>query len=223
LFVVNILGFFCPNFLSVVNPCFSSLTPNEQAPTAPPAAGELIVRAVTQTDLISLAELLAESFHSQMGIWRWAYPLLRLGIYEDLRSRLRSLSPNYIFLVAVALIYTPAGCQEYLVGTVEMGLRSIAFTQRRSSQCLYISNLAVRRSYRRCGVAQKLLLTCDQTAMEWGYQDIYLHVLENNHQARQLYLKTGYQLYEMDNSWSSYLLRQPKRMLLHKHFAVTTG
>jgi ribosomal protein S18 acetylase RimI-like enzyme len=141
---------------------------------------------------------------------RWAYPMLRLGIYEDLRNRLRSSSPHYVCLVAVA------GVSEELAGTVEIALRSPYSWQSRSSQYPYISNLAVKTSSRRRGVARQLLLACERTALEWGYSDLYLHVLENNHHARQLYLKTGYQVRLVEPSYSAWLFRHPKRLFLHK-------
>nr|WP_242031452.1 GNAT family N-acetyltransferase [Coleofasciculus sp. FACHB-T130] len=162
-----------------------------------------------------------------------AYPLFRLGIYEDLRNRLRLIPPNYICLAAVAPGSTNQGRGEdsspspkaqerqgtnadSVVGTVEMGLRPCSW-QPWSSQYPYISNLAVHRSCRRRGVAQQLLLRCERTAVEWGFCDLYLHVLENNHQARQLYLKAGYHLHHSDPSWSDWLLRRPRRLFLHKH------
>jgi ribosomal protein S18 acetylase RimI-like enzyme len=64
-------------------------------------------------------------------------------------------------------------------------------------------------------------LACEQTALDWGFPDIYLHVLENNHQARQLYLKTGYQLRQIEPSYGAWLLGRPKRLLLQKHLSTT--
>ena len=40
------------------------------------------------------------SFHSGEGFVEWVYPVLRLGIYEDLKNRLRSKAEHYICLVA---------------------------------------------------------------------------------------------------------------------------
>ncbi|NEO98439.1 MAG: GNAT family N-acetyltransferase [Symploca sp. SIO2E9] len=147
----------------------------------------------------------------------WAYPMLRLGIYEDLRNRLRSNLPHYVCLVAIAQFSTVTGYREELAGTVEITLRSTSSWQIGKSQYPYVSNLAVRKSCRRHGVARQLLLSCEQTVREWGFQDIYLHVLEDNHQARQLYLKTGYKLRQVEFSYLSWWLRRPKRLFLQKH------
>lgn len=207
----------------VVNPCFSFLTPYEPAPAGRDAlaagASHFTVRIAQVRDLTTLAEILADSFHPRTGIMRWTHPLLRLGIYEDLRNRLRATSPHYVCLVAVAAASGASGSAEELAGTVEIALRSPPSWQPRASQYPYISNLAVSPSCRRRGVAQQLLLACERTALEWGFSDLYLHVLENNHQARQLYLKTGYQLHQVEPSYSAWLMGRPKRLFLHKHLA----
>ncbi len=210
-----------------VNPCFSFWTPYEPTPAGQDAlaggVSHITIRTAQVSDLTTLAEILADSFHPQTGIMRWAYPMLRLGIYEDLRNRLRSTSPHYVCLVAIAAVSTVAGSREELAGTVEIALRPPSW-QPRSSQYPYISNLAVKKSCRRQGVARQLLLACERTSLEWGFQDLYLHVLENNHQARQLYLKTGYQLRQVEPSYSAWLLGRPKRLFLHKHLtSVVSG
>ncbi|MBD2741397.1 GNAT family N-acetyltransferase [Coleofasciculus sp. FACHB-1120] len=209
----------------------------------PNGASHFIIRAAHQNDLTSLTEILADSFHPRSGIWALTYPLFRLGIYEDLRTRLRLIPPNYICLAAVATSsastdwgsgeeasFPPLNAQELqgqerqganadsVVGTIELGLRACSW-QPWSSQYPYISNLAVHPSCRRRGVAQQLLLRCERTALEWGFCDLYLHVLENNHQARQLYLKAGYRPHQSDPSWSDWLPGRPRRLFLHKHLA----
>ncbi|HEY9747424.1 MAG TPA: GNAT family N-acetyltransferase [Allocoleopsis sp.] len=183
------------------------------------------VRVAQLTDLTGLTDILADSFHSRAGFRDWLYPLLRLGIYEDLRNRLRSAAPDYVCLVAVRTASETerpaANPSDNLIGTVEMALRPFHLFQFHPSKHLYLSNLAVRAEYRRQGVAYHLLTACESIALSWGFQDIYLHVLENNYQARRLYLKTGYKLQQADPSWSAWLLRQPRRLLLHKHLAAT--
>lgn len=176
------------------------------------------IRAATAKDLTALAEILADSFHSRAGINGWIYPVLRLGIYEDIRNRLNKGSPHYICLVAVVAAKTRPNTCEYLAGTVEMALRSnYPWPFSNSSSYPYLSNLAVHQDCRRQGTAQQLLLKCERIALGWGFQDLYLHVLENNHQARSLYLKLGYRLHRIDGGWTSLLLGQPRRLLLHKH------
>ncbi|MEC4891625.1 MAG: GNAT family N-acetyltransferase [Oscillatoria sp. PMC 1051.18] len=205
-----------------MNSCFSYLKSNE-----PVAAGStlkadgLFIRAARQGDLHGLASVLAESFHSQSGSLGWTYPILKLGIYEDLRTRLRSCSPHYLCLVAIAT-GTDSAKSEQIVGTVEMALRSDSWFDPDSAH-LYISNLAVSESYRRQGIARRLLAGCDRTAMEWGFNDLYLHVLENNARARQLYHRCGYRLQQVESSLGTWLFQRPRRLFLHKYLKSTTS
>lgn len=204
-----------------------------------PGSSTLQIRAAKPEDLSDLADILANSFHSRGGIAGWFYPLFRLGIYEDLRHRLQSSSPRYVCLVG---IYkgSPGGDNQdqlsveqeirgntvanedgdSLVGTVEMTLRSPnPWRLYNSSGYPYLSNLAVHSEYRRRGVARQLLLACEQIASNWGYQDLYLHVLENNLKARGLYTQLGYRLHQVDSNWACLLLGKPRQMLLHKRLA----
>lgn len=184
------------------------------------------IRPAQPEDVAGVAEILADSFHSREGVFGWTYPLLRLGIYEDVSNRVRSASPQHICLVAVNVAASTNGNK--VAGTVEMAVRAIALEKRssphqvqyrRSCQYPYLSNLAVHSNYRRRGVAQQLLASCERNALSWGFHDLYLHVLENNHQARQLYFKMGYQLERVDNSWGTLLLSKPRQLLLHKHLS----
>ncbi|MBW4559659.1 MAG: GNAT family N-acetyltransferase [Mojavia pulchra JT2-VF2] len=180
---------------------------------------QLQIRPATPADLNSVAQIIAESFHSQNGMWGWAFPLLRLGIYEDLKHRMASSAPHHVCLVAVD---TTSGAANDLVGTVELGVRfSDSWTQTGRS-FPYLSNLAVRPQYRRHGVASGLLTSCEKVSQEWGFQDLYLHVLENNHQARQLYFKLGYQIHKVESNWNTFIARHSRQILLHKYLRTNS-
>ncbi|NJL01140.1 MAG: GNAT family N-acetyltransferase [Spirulinaceae cyanobacterium RM2_2_10] len=181
------------------------------------APTRLLVRTARPRDLGSLAEILAQSFHPPEGWLLFAHPFLKLGIHEDLRLRLRSRSPHYCCFTAIALPApdTPTKTTEIITGTVELALRS-PHPQQQRRQSPYISNLAVSQAYRRQGVARRLLAQCEPVALDWGYQDIYLHVLETNHEARRLYQSCGYCLEATEWHWAAQLLHQPRRLLLHK-------
>lgn len=188
------------------------------------------VRSVQQQDLASLAEVLVNSFHSKEGVLGIFYPLLRMGIYEDLRSRLRNKTHRYACLVAVHTsktetlnaahlhqLATIPGMVECPIGTVELTVRaSQPWHARQSTGYLYLSNLAVQSEYRCHGVAQQLLQACEQRALDWGFENIYLHVLENNLSARRLYRKAGYQLHEVEAGIGTWLMGQPKQLFLRK-------
>ncbi|MBP0016292.1 MAG: GNAT family N-acetyltransferase [Cyanobacteria bacterium SBLK] len=179
------------------------------------------------------------------------YPLLRLGISEDLRVRLRSGAPYYSCLTAISIVDAPRSpktrqaipSKKEVAGIVEIALRSrnnptldnpanLLRDESHSEQLpdrdrfgnhgrypreyLYISNLAVSPIYRRQGIARKLLLSCEPLALQWGYQEIYLHVLERNERAKQLYLSLNYNLDRVEPHQSPWLWSRRKCLLLRK-------
>ena len=187
-------------------------SPREKDPSEPSSgSSRFLIRPVEQPDLSEIAGILAESFHLQPEFMRWLIPVMRMGIYEDLRNRLKSAPEHYCCLVALD--------QNALVGTVEVGLRSFNPWQPHTSQYAYLSNLAVKLECRRKGAAIQLLEACDRVTLAWGFEDIYLHVLENNHSAKQLYAKSGYRLRDTDAGLTTWLLGQPRRLFLHKRLA----
>jgi ribosomal protein S18 acetylase RimI-like enzyme len=175
--------------------------------------GHLQIRVATPDDLMDIAQIVTESFHSQDGLWGWAFPLFRLGIYEDLRHRLRFPTPHHVCLVAV----DTAATNQKIMGTIEMSVRLIDTWPSLNQSFPYLSNLAVAPSYRKLGVASSLLIRCEQISQRWGFQDLYLHVLENNHQAHQLYCKLAYQVYSVESPWDALILNRSRQILLHKH------
>jgi ribosomal protein S18 acetylase RimI-like enzyme len=191
------------------NPTQPQPSPNTKTLTV----GELQIRVATPDDLINVAQIVAESFHSQDGLWGWAFPLFRVGIYEDLRHRFLFPKLHHICLVAVDAT-TEDG---KIMGTIEMGVRVSDSWTGVNPAFLYLSNLAVHPSYRRLGVGSSLLVHCEQISQEWGFKDLYLHVLENNHHARRLYFKLAYRVYKVESPWNALFLNRSRQILLHKH------
>jgi ribosomal protein S18 acetylase RimI-like enzyme len=201
-----------------VDSYFSSFLIGERAVVSNNASikSQVIIRNARPSDINGLAEVLANSFHSRKGWLAWIYPILKLGIYEDLRARLYSRSPYSLCLVASL---TVGGNREKIVGTVEISLRSSSFWSDKDYCYPYISNLAVLEGYRRQGVARQLLLKCERVALNWGFERLSLHVLENNDKAKKLYLKAGYQLLKSEGNIRSWLFQRPKRLFLNKEIS----
>ncbi|WP_353931312.1 GNAT family N-acetyltransferase [Okeanomitos corallinicola TIOX110] len=178
------------------------------------------IRAATSADLPGIAQIITESFHSQKGLWGLVFPLFRLGIYEDLRYRLASMTSHQICLVAID---TTMHGNNQVLGTVEISLRfSDGWVNVR--KCFpYLSNLAVHPKYRRHGLASSLLTSCERVCQNWGFEDLYLHVLENNHQARQLYFKMGYQAQKVESHWDGFFFHTSRQIFLHKHISKYPG
>jgi len=174
------------------------------------------VRAARLDDVGQLSELLVTSFYPPTGWLRWAYPILRLSISEELRHRLRSPKSPYACLTAISCDASQPSGTDKLVGTVELSRRSHWPWQLPQYGQIYISNLAVGLRYRRRGIALRLLKACETVARDWGFDHLYLHVMEDNWDARQLYHKAGFHLQQAESTPLSVLGLQPRRLLLKK-------
>lgn len=62
----------------------------------------------------------------------------------------------------------------------------------------YVASLAVERSYRRKGVARKLLREAEAIARSWGYRELLLEVSAQNDAAIQFYSRAGYKVLRTD-------------------------
>lgn len=173
--------------------------------------GALTIRSAQEKDIKGLTSVLLKSFHPTST---WLYPVLRIGVYEDIKGRLNCKLPYYKCLVASGSSKAknePAA--EEIVGTIEVALRPVYLF----GDCLpYVSNLAVSETSRRQGVGYKLLERCEQIVSEWGFKEIWLHVLENNTEAKHLYKKRGYTVSKTDLDWGNIVFNQPRKLLLLK-------
>ena len=183
---------------------------------------KLTVRPATVEDTKAISSVLTQSFYNFPDLVNWVYPFLRFTINEDLRYRLRSHSPLYRCLVA-KLVRPLSGDRhttdesngDLVVGTAEIALRSLSFWST-NLQYPYISNLAVHRDFRRLGIGSQLLSKCEQIALEWGYQETRLHVLDSNDSAKQLYCNNGYQISQIEANWVNLWFDYSPRLLLKK-------
>lgn len=172
------------------------------------------VRPAMMADLHEVADVLASSFYPPLGWQRWLYPLFRFSIHEDLKQRLQAGHQHYRCLTAIAPDrYTQ---QLRVVGTVEMAHQKPGLWSFQRSRQIYLSNLAVREGCRRQGVARRLLQAAEKLSLEWGFQELSLHVMTDNTRARQLYQTMGYQLHRVEPTLFSLLNLQPSRLLLKK-------
>jgi len=187
-------------------------------PTTPPLSSPGVavqVRGARLKDIKPLADVLLYSFHPDQGWASWLLPLLRLGIWEDLRSRLRGNTPYYQCLVAIrsAAAKPPTPEPEEILGTVEISVKPWL---PRPSSTGYIANLAVVKAHRRRGIARQLLLKCEQVASAWNCRSLSLHVLENNWGAKTLYFSLGYQCQKTEGNLRHLLFQSPRRLHLVK-------
>jgi ribosomal protein S18 acetylase RimI-like enzyme len=181
------------------------------------------VRLAQPKDVASLSDILTTSFYCDDNrehayLTQWLQPFIRWGISLDLGNRLADDSPRYACLVATQ-IDNPSNA----IATVEMGLRqvpratyAIPLLNWQAPQYPYLFNLAVHPGWRRRGVAAQLLTAAEKLALRWGFQQLYLHVLENNLPARQLYQQSGYQFHKVEPGIRLWLINHHRRLLLRK-------
>ena len=171
------------------------------------------VRQAQISDAQELAEIIVNSFYSSnLGLFWWLSPFFQFTVAEDLRYRLNQNPPLYECLVAIP---TQGGKSANPVGTVEIAIKR-TFWLPDKNQYPYISNLAVKSSYRRRGIATGLLSRCEKVALSWGYDAIQLHVLDQNQQAKQLYLKCGFQIIAREPHWNGFFNPSAVRLLMRK-------
>jgi GNAT superfamily N-acetyltransferase len=180
------------------------------------------IRLACQNDILYIANILANSFYfenpeSFMALPKWFHAFVCWSISLDLRIRLLDISHNYACFVAEHNVLKQA------IATLELSLKNIPNNKSgvslfnwNTSLYPYVANLAVHPQWRRQGVAAELLKSVEQTAIKWGFRQIYLHVLENNQPARRLYQSLGYQLYKVDSEFSIWQIGKPRRLLLKK-------
>ena len=174
------------------------------------------IRAAQQKDLPDIVNVLLTSFYGQAQITQWLYWLMRIGIQEDIKTRIKTPAHQYACLVATTI--TPHSAQSGpIIGTAEISQRPCETWKLLPPKRAYLSNLAIQPNQRRQGAAKQLLTTCENIALGWGFHHIHLHVMADNQAAQSLYKDAGYRPCEVSNPILSSLGLRPQRLLLSKH------
>lgn len=181
------------------------------------------IHPATAIETKAVSDVLVQGFYNFPDFAKWIYPFLKFTINEDLRYRLRSQSPHYCCFVAKIARSQPQNIlklesEDMIVGTIEVALRSPSIWTT-NVQYPYISNLAVANEFRRLGIGRQLLARCERTALNWGYQETRLHVLDSNDAAKQLYCGSGYQISQIEPNWGNLWENSP-RLLLRKYLEI---
>jgi ribosomal protein S18 acetylase RimI-like enzyme len=181
---------------------------------------QIEIRPVREEEIHRVADIITRSFHFDRGWMAWFTPLFRLGIAEDLRNRLRTRVPTSSHNKPQQQVCSIALCvdreQSHVAGTVEVGVRTTERYRQNQHRYVYLSNLAVSRDFRRRGVAQELIKSCEQQTAEWGYTELHLHVMGDNERGRNLYHKLGYETVSSEFVWSIIPWYRPERLFLRK-------
>jgi len=178
------------------------------------ASQDFHIRPANNQDVPPLAPILAYSFYAEVNqsmLTSWLYPLLCWGIRLDLYTKFAETSADSICLVAIDLE------NKQTVATIELHFRQLTPFWSAPTKSAYLSSLAVDPNWRRNGIAMQLLHSAETLAKEKGYQQIYLHVINHNQAAQNLYQKANYQLAKSESNLITWLLGIPHRLLLHKN------
>lgn len=175
------------------------------------------IRSAQHQDLPQIVAVLLASFYPQAQATQWLYWLMRVGIQEDIKTRLKTPANQYACLVAVPVDAQSAQAKGEIIGTAEISQRPCETWRFLPPKRAYLSNLAIAPKCRRQGAALQLLQTSESIARNWGFHKIYLHVMANNAAAQALYAQAGYQQCEVSNPVLSKLGLRPERRLLSKH------
>lgn len=178
-------------------------------------ASSTIFRQATLDDVEGIAEVLTLSFNHFNEVTFWVYPLIKIGVCQDLRKRIQNNEKENFCLIAVSINNTEGKINQEVLGTVELSFRE-NYNWAKKEKYAYIANLAVRENCRRQGIASQLLSRCEQIAQENNYSRVYLHVLASNNKARKLYLNNGYTIQQVETDLFSLFVPSQRRLLLTK-------
>jgi len=186
-----------------------------------PSFGAFSVSLPTEDDVPELTSLLLECFHPSSHLGevppldsdevppldsheRWT--VVSKGLRWRLGSRLDHPSLDASMETSLMLVLTDE--TESLLACAELSLRPmdgklpgefcvppLFLLARAEDLGAYLSNVAVRRSHRRRGLATALLRACeDLVCTQWGLPALYLHVDLFNQAAATLYRTCGYEM-----------------------------
>lgn len=174
-----------------------------------------IIRRAKVDDASAIADVITLSFNEFNELTFWMYPLIKIGVAQDLRQRLQSLEEEHIAIVAVNISRRGKEIYQEIVGTVEVSLRQ-GYHRGKKEPYIYIANLAVKETNRRQGIASKLLYQCEEIARQKNCDRLRLHVLLGNEVGQKLYLNNGYRVLRIETDLLSLFMAKKRRLLLDK-------
>ncbi|KAK2659002.1 hypothetical protein Ddye_005535 [Dipteronia dyeriana] len=181
-----------------------------------------VSRLVVEDDEMRRVSFLqAQAFHIPVFLFNdLFFDFFQAEVLSGLLYKLKNSPPNrYACLVAEPATNSIRKSQEKLVGVVDVTVQRDAPVLQHlqgAQEYLYISGLAVSKSFRRQKIASVLLKACDMLAILWGYEYLVLRAYEEDLGAQKLYSKAGYQVVSSDPPWLSSWIRRKRRVLLIK-------
>ncbi|MEL6816991.1 MAG: hypothetical protein AAFP03_19665, partial [Cyanobacteria bacterium J06598_3] len=101
------------------------------------------IRSAQHQDLPQIVAVLLASFYPQAQATQWLYWLMRVGIQEDIKTRLKTPANQYACLVAVPVDAQSAQAKGEIIGTAEISQRPCETWRFLPPKRAYLSNLAI--------------------------------------------------------------------------------
>ncbi|MED6158856.1 hypothetical protein PIB30_036850 [Stylosanthes scabra] len=167
------------------------------------------------------ARIQAEAFHEPVALFNdLFFEFFKAEVLSGLMYKLNNSPPDrYACLVAEAAT-EHADSQKQLVGVIDVTvLRDKDVLQHlpaEAQEYLYISGIAVSKTFRRRKIATALLKACDKLSILWGYEFLALRAYEEDLGARKLYTNAGYHVVSRDPPWTSNWIGRKCRVLMIK-------
>ncbi|KAI4331837.1 hypothetical protein L6164_016792 [Bauhinia variegata] len=179
--------------------------------------------AEKKDEIREAAQLQAEAFHVPVALFNdLFFQFFQAEVLSGLLYKLNNSPPDrYACLVAEPAI-NGLDSPKPLVGIVDVtSLRDKSVLQHlpnpEAEEYLYISGIAVSKSFRRKKVATALLKACDLLAIIWGFEFLALRAYEEDWGARILYANAGYKVVSRDPPWlSTWIGRKPRVLMIKK-------
>ncbi|XWS62250.1 hypothetical protein CRYUN_Cryun07bG0194300 [Craigia yunnanensis] len=168
-----------------------------------------------QDEMRKVAQIQAEVFHHPMAFFDdFFFQFFKAEVLAALIYKLRNSPPSrYACLVA------ESESQRKLVGVVDVtALRDEAVLQHLhgAEEYLYVSGLAVSKSFRRRKIGSCLLKACELLSVFWGFKYLVLRAYEDDFGARTLYTNAGYRVVSGDPPWMTSWIGKRRRVLMIK-------
>ncbi|KAJ0026430.1 hypothetical protein Pint_07375 [Pistacia integerrima] len=171
-------------------------------------------------EMRKVAAIQAEAFHIPVLFFDDVFfEFFKAEVLSGLLYKLRNSPPNRYACLVAEPNNEAIKSQNKLVGVVDVTvLRDEDVLQRLhgAEEYLYVSGLAVSKTFRRRKIGSVLLKACDMLAIVWGFKYLALRAYEEDYGARKLYSKSGYEVASGDPPWMSTWIGRKRRVLMIK-------
>lgn len=158
-----------------------------------PEEKRIQIRAMEPADLQAISEI-DHSYHTE---YVWQMEMIREGdrsgvTFKEVRLP-RAMKVEYPRMPWDDLAQAKEGVQAY-ISTVSNEIGGyIRLDSRQAGGGVWIKDIAVRRRFRRQGIASAMIVRAENYALENGYRRIFLEMQSKNHPGISLAAKLGFE------------------------------